>query len=148
MVCVLSTIGNSTHPPEEPNMTASSTRRTTAAHHRLAAVGAIAVAGTLVLTGCGDQTDKGSSSSGTSSSSAPLASKLPADIRKAGVIRVGSDIAYPATFLVGSTVAEEVIGDNADLPSVSEPDGWHAPGQLGDHHVEAPSCWVVVIASA
>ncbi|WP_458245620.1 ABC transporter substrate-binding protein [Streptomyces sp. MAI_2237] len=77
-------------------MTASSTRRATATHHRLAAAGAIAVAGALILTGCGDQTDKGGSSSGSASSSnAPLASKLPSDIRKAGVIKVGSDIAYP-----------------------------------------------------
>ena len=88
-------------------MTASSTRRTTAARTRLAAVGATAVAGALILTGCGDHTDKGSSnSSGTSSSSAPLASKLPADIRKAGVIKVGSDIAYPPVEFVqnGNTV--------------------------------------------
>jgi polar amino acid transport system substrate-binding protein len=72
-------------------MTASSTRRTTAARTRLAAVGAIAVAGALILTGCGDQT-KGSSSASTSS--APLADKLPKAIRDAGVVKVGSDIAY------------------------------------------------------
>src|SRR5690606_7896333 len=88
-------IGNSTHPPEEPTMTASTTRRTTAARSRMAAVGAIAVAGALILTGCGDQTDKSSDSGSTDSSSAPLADKLPDDIRKAGVIKVGSDIAYP-----------------------------------------------------
>ncbi|MFR9796441.1 ABC transporter substrate-binding protein [Streptomyces sp. MS06] len=80
-------------------MTARTTRRTTAARSRLAAVGSIAVAGALILTGCGDHTDKGSDSgnsdTASSSSSAPLADKLPADIRKAGVIKVGSDIAYP-----------------------------------------------------
>ncbi|MFD8725033.1 ABC transporter substrate-binding protein [Streptomyces sp. NPDC059629] len=77
-------------------MTASTTRRTTASRSRIAAFGAIAVAGTLILTGCGDHTDKGSGSgSSSASSSAPLAGKLPADIRKAGVIKVGSDIAYP-----------------------------------------------------
>ncbi|MDQ0932592.1 ABC transporter substrate-binding protein [Streptomyces turgidiscabies] len=77
-------------------MTASSTLRTTAAHNRLAAVGAIAVAGALLLTGCGDQTDKNSdSNSSAPSSSAPLAAKLPASIRDAGVVNVGSDIAYP-----------------------------------------------------
>ncbi|MCG7203442.1 MULTISPECIES: ABC transporter substrate-binding protein [Streptomyces] len=78
-------------------MTASSTRRTTVARSRTAAFGAIAVAGTLLLTGCGDHTDKGSDggSSSSAASSAPLAGKLPADIRKAGVIKVGSDIAYP-----------------------------------------------------
>ncbi|WP_018544460.1 ABC transporter substrate-binding protein [Streptomyces sp. LaPpAH-108] len=74
-------------------MTASSTRRTTT-RTRIAAGGAIAVAGTLLLTGCGDHTDK-SGGSDTSTASAPLADKLPADIRKAGVIKVGSDIAYP-----------------------------------------------------
>ncbi|MFE2068350.1 ABC transporter substrate-binding protein [Streptomyces sp. NPDC059467] len=77
-------------------MTASTTRRTTASRSKVAAFGAIAVAGTLILTGCGDHTDKGSGGgSSSASSSAPLASKLPADIRKAGVIKVGSDIAYP-----------------------------------------------------
>jgi polar amino acid transport system substrate-binding protein len=79
-------------------MTASTTRRTTAqsAKSRIAAVGAIAVAGTLLLTGCGDQTNKGSGSgSDTSSASeAPLAYKLPKEIHDKGVIRVGSDIAY------------------------------------------------------
>ncbi|MFE0383082.1 ABC transporter substrate-binding protein [Streptomyces bungoensis] len=73
-------------------MTASSTRRTTA-HSRLAAVGAIAVAGALLLTGCGDQT-KNKDSGSASTSNAPLADKLPKDIRSKGVIRVGSDIAY------------------------------------------------------
>lgn len=96
-------------------MTASSTRRTTAAHHRLAAVGAIAVAGALILTGCGDQTknkDKGSSNS-AQASSAPLASKLPASIRDKGVIRVGSDIAYaPVEFKDSSG---NVVGLDPDL---------------------------------
>ncbi|MFF9123782.1 ABC transporter substrate-binding protein [Streptomyces sp. NPDC014889] len=75
-------------------MTTRSTRRTTAARSQLAAVGAIVVTGALILTGCGDQTDKGGDSS-SNASSAPLADKLPQDIRKAGVIKVGSDIAYP-----------------------------------------------------
>ncbi|NEA51440.1 ABC transporter substrate-binding protein [Streptomyces sp. SID10815] len=79
-------------------MTARSTRRTTAAHSRLAAVGALAVAGALMLTGCGDQTkdtkDTDKSSDNASSASAPLAGKLPASIRDKGVIRVGSDISY------------------------------------------------------
>ncbi|MFI5688489.1 ABC transporter substrate-binding protein [Streptomyces sp. NPDC051636] len=83
-------------------MTARSTRRPTAVHPRLEAVGAIAVAGALLLTGCGDQTDKsGNTNSGSApSASAPLADKLPADIKKAGVIKVGSDIAYaPVEFM-------------------------------------------------
>ncbi|MFJ2606088.1 MULTISPECIES: ABC transporter substrate-binding protein [unclassified Streptomyces] len=75
-------------------MTAFTTRRATA-RARTAAVGAVAVAGALLLTACGDQTDKGSDSASSSSGSAPLADKLPADLRKAGVIKVGSDIAYP-----------------------------------------------------
>ncbi|NUQ96818.1 MAG: ABC transporter substrate-binding protein [Streptomyces sp.] len=92
-------------------MTARSTRRTTAARTRLAAVGAVAVAGALVLTGCGDQTKKSGSS--TSTSSAPLASKLPASIRDKGVIRVGSDIAYaPVEFKDSSG---NVVGIDPDL---------------------------------
>lgn len=73
-------------------MTAFTTRCTTA-RNRTAAVAAIAVAGALLLTGCGDQT-KDKKADGSSDSSAPLASKLPAEIRNAGKIRVGSDIAY------------------------------------------------------
>jgi polar amino acid transport system substrate-binding protein len=95
-------------------MTASSTRRTTAAHSRLAAVGAIAVAGTLLLTGCGDQTKDNNSPAGSSSAgSAPLADKLPAQIRDKGVIRVGSDIAYaPVEFKDDSG---KVVGIDPDL---------------------------------
>ncbi|MBK3644220.1 ABC transporter substrate-binding protein [Streptomyces sp. MBT33] len=94
-------------------MTASSTRRATAAHHRLAAVGAIAVAGTLILTGCGDQTKKDNSSSSAAASSAPLASKLPTSIRDKGVIRVGSDIAYAPVEFKDS--AGKVVGIDPDL---------------------------------
>lgn len=92
-------------------MTASSTRRTTA-HSRLAAVGAIAVAGALLLTGCGDQT-KNKDSGSASTSNAPLAGKLPKDIRSKGVIRVGSDIAYaPVEFKDSSG---KVAGLDPDL---------------------------------
>ncbi|GLF94600.1 ABC transporter substrate-binding protein [Streptomyces yaizuensis] len=89
-------------------MTARTTRRTTApgtrkpVTFRLAAVGAIAVAGTLLLTGCGDQTEKKSSGGGNTtdaSASAGTGNKLnamlPQNIRDKGVVRVGSDIAYP-----------------------------------------------------
>ncbi|MER5908946.1 ABC transporter substrate-binding protein [Streptomyces sp. NPDC001982] len=95
-------------------MTASSTRRTTAAHSRLAAVGAIAVAGALILTGCGDQTkDKNKDSGNASTSSAPLADKLPQSIRDKGVIKVGSDIAYaPVEFKDSSG---KVVGLDPDL---------------------------------
>ncbi|OAR24761.1 atrA protein [Streptomyces sp. ERV7] len=77
-------------------MTASTTRRTTAASSRIAAVGAIAVAGALLLTGCGDQTKSkdGGGSSSAATSKAPLFSKLPKAIQDKGVIKVGSDIAY------------------------------------------------------
>jgi polar amino acid transport system substrate-binding protein len=96
-------------------MTASSTRRTTIARSRIAAVGAIAVAGALILTGCGDQTkDSGSDSSGAAStSSAPLADKLPKEIRDKGVIKVGSDIAYaPVEFKDDSG---KTVGIDPDL---------------------------------
>ncbi|EFL34798.1 secreted protein [Streptomyces viridochromogenes DSM 40736] len=93
-------------------MTASSTRRTTAAHSRLAAVGAIAVAGALILTGCGDQTEGGTSEGG-SASSAPLADKLPKSIRDKGVVKVGSDIAYaPVEFKDNSG---KTVGIDPDL---------------------------------
>ncbi|MFF7473728.1 transporter substrate-binding domain-containing protein [Streptomyces sp. NPDC008092] len=95
-------------------MTAGSTRRTTASRSRIAAFGAIAVAGTLILTGCGDQTDKGGDSGSSSTSSAPLASKLPDDVRKAGVIKVGSDIAYPPVEYMENGKAVGVDPDIAD----------------------------------
>ncbi|WKU46997.1 ABC transporter substrate-binding protein [Streptomyces sp. VNUA116] len=78
-------------------MTASTTPRTAAARSRLAAAGAIAVAGALLLTGCGDQRDKTGSEAGQSAqgSKAPLFDKLPKKIQDSGVIKVGSDIAYP-----------------------------------------------------
>ncbi|MFD5638072.1 MULTISPECIES: ABC transporter substrate-binding protein [unclassified Streptomyces] len=93
-------------------MTARTTRRSKAAQSRIAAVGAIAVAGALILTGCGDQT-KNDSSSSSSTSTAPLADKLPKAIRDAGVIKVGSDIAYaPVEFKDSSG---KVVGIDPDL---------------------------------
>ncbi|MER5431268.1 ABC transporter substrate-binding protein [Streptomyces sp. NPDC002588] len=96
-------------------MTASTTRRTTAARTRLAAVGSLAVAGALLLSACGDQTDNSSSeSSGSASaSSAPLADKLPKAIRDAGVIKVGSDIAYAPVEFKDS--AGKTVGIDPDL---------------------------------
>ncbi|MFF2013699.1 ABC transporter substrate-binding protein [Streptomyces sp. NPDC058195] len=73
-------------------MTARTTCRP-AAKYRIAAVCAIAVAGTMLLTACGDQTKNGSSPS--ASDQAPLAHLLPAAIKDKGTLRVGSDIAYP-----------------------------------------------------
>ena len=77
-------------------MTASTTRRRTA-KSRIAAVCAVAVAGTMLLTACGDQTDNADKTSAdkTATKSAPLADLLPQAIRDKGVIKVGSDIAYP-----------------------------------------------------
>ncbi|MFG2954374.1 ABC transporter substrate-binding protein [Streptomyces sp. NPDC048291] len=95
-------------------MTAGFTRRTTTSRSQIAAFGAIAVAGALILTGCGDQTDKGGDSGSSSTSSAPLASKLPADIRKAGVVKVGSDIAYPPVEYMENGKAVGVDPDIAD----------------------------------
>ncbi|MET8745470.1 ABC transporter substrate-binding protein [Streptomyces sp. NPDC004728] len=74
-------------------MTASTTRRT-AAKSRIAAVCAIAVAGTMLLAACGDQT-KNHPRNNAASTQAPLADLLPAEIRDKGTIKVGSDIAYP-----------------------------------------------------
>ncbi|MGA5765998.1 ABC transporter substrate-binding protein [Streptomyces sp. NRRL F-5527] len=95
-------------------MTASTTRRTTAARSRIAAVGTIAVAGALLLTGCGDQTgSKDAGGDSTSKSTAPLADKLPQAIRDKGVIKVGSDIAYaPVEF---KDESGKTVGIDPDL---------------------------------
>lgn len=83
------------HPAGGTSMTASFTRRRVAPNSRLAAVGAIAVVGALLLTGCGDQTDKAQSGSSSAADKGPLFSALPKKIQDAGVIKVGSDINYP-----------------------------------------------------
>jgi polar amino acid transport system substrate-binding protein len=77
----------------------STTPRTITVRSRIAAIGAIAVAGALVLTGCGDQTKDASTPTGAPASpgtaaKGPLFSKLPKDVQDKGVIKVGSDIAY------------------------------------------------------
>ncbi|MBT3153417.1 ABC transporter substrate-binding protein [Streptomyces sp. CHD11] len=96
-------------------MTARITRRTTAAHSRLAAVGAIAVAGALLLTGCGDQTDdsgSGGSAEKDKSSSAPLFDKLPKKIQDAGVLKAGTNAEYaPMEFQEGG----KIVGVDPDL---------------------------------
>ncbi|MBK3623849.1 ABC transporter substrate-binding protein [Streptomyces asoensis] len=95
-------------------MTASTTRRTTAARTRLAAVGSLAVAGALLLSACGDQTDSGGSSSESSSGAdkAPLFSKLPADIQKAGVIKVGTNAEYAP---MESVEGGKIVGVDPDI---------------------------------
>jgi polar amino acid transport system substrate-binding protein len=116
-VCVRRPIDHTITPPEDTTMTAGKTRRTTAMRSRTATVGAITVAGALLLTGCGDQTkDNGGGSGGSgSASSAPLADKLPASIRDKGVIEVGSDIAYaPVEFKDDSGKTVGIDPDIAD----------------------------------
>lgn len=79
-------------------MTASTPRRSTIARPRTATVGAIAVTGALLLAGCGDQRDKPDDSGGkkaASADAAPLRDRLPKKYQDSGVIKVGSDIAYP-----------------------------------------------------
>ncbi|MFE5891594.1 ABC transporter substrate-binding protein [Streptomyces sp. NPDC002285] len=96
-------------------MTASTTRRTTATRSRLAAVASIAVAGALILTGCGDQTNDGGSE-GTNetgnANSAPLFSKLPKKIQDAGVIKAGTNAEYaPMEFQEGG----KIVGVDPDI---------------------------------
>lgn len=100
-------------------MTARTTRRMTA-KSRIAAVGAIAVAGTMLLTACGDQTKNNAddsasakASDGASATASSPADLLPADIKSKGVIKVGSDIAYPPVeFKDGSG---KTVGIDPDL---------------------------------
>ncbi|MEU6482996.1 ABC transporter substrate-binding protein [Streptomyces sp. NPDC046887] len=85
-------------------MTASTTRSATARTRtskpsRIAALAAVAVAGSMLLTACGDQTESGKvapkdEGSSQAAVAAPLADRLPKAIRDKGVIKVGSDIAY------------------------------------------------------
>ncbi|MFC8919014.1 ABC transporter substrate-binding protein [Streptomyces sp. NPDC047821] len=103
-------------------MTASTTRCTTAAKtrtsgtSRVAAVAAIAVAGSMLLTACGDQTDKPAKveqTAGQPAVAAPLSDRLPQAIRDKGEIKVGSDIAYaPVEF---KDKDGKVVGIDPDL---------------------------------
>lgn len=80
-------------------MTARTTHRSPRRRH-LAAVGAVAVAASLLLSACGDQTDSGEGSTKAKGSEAKLFNELPKKIQDAGVIKVGSDIAYaPIEFM-------------------------------------------------
>lgn len=95
-------------------MTASIMRRKTA-KSRIAAVGAIAVAGSLLLTACGDQTDSASSGSGDSTATkagAPLFSKLPEKYRKSGVIKVGTNAEYAP---MESVENGKIVGVDPDI---------------------------------
>lgn len=99
-------------------MTATTPRRSPAVKSRAATVGALAVAGALLLAGCGDQTkddsEPAASGKGDSKvSSAPLADKLPQEIRDKGVLKVGSDIAYPPVEYKDKS--GKVVGIDPDL---------------------------------
>ncbi|GAA2071839.1 ABC transporter substrate-binding protein [Streptomyces albiaxialis] len=92
-------------------MTASTTRRTAAFRSRFVALGALAVTGALLLTGCGDQTDGAGGGSGGSGGGS-LNAKLPEKIRDAGVIKVGTDAAYkPMEYKEGA----EIVGLDPDI---------------------------------
>ncbi|MEU5162474.1 ABC transporter substrate-binding protein [Streptomyces sp. NPDC020875] len=103
-------------------MTARSMRTPTTAPHRksrssrFAAVGAAAVAGSLLLlTGCGDQTDSGSKEKGSgdgASSSAPLFGKLPEKYQKSGVIKVGTNAEYAP---MESVENGKIVGVDPDI---------------------------------
>lgn len=91
-------------------MTVSTPSRASAPRRRIAAVGAAVLAGSLLLVGCGDQTE-GAEGSGKSSD-APLYDKLPKDIKDAGVIEVGTDAAYkPMEYKDG----QKIVGLDPDL---------------------------------
>ncbi|MGW4027968.1 ABC transporter substrate-binding protein [Streptomyces sp. NPDC004838] len=102
-------------------MTASTTRSTTASKlrksltSRFAAVGAIAVAGSLLLTACGDQTDSGSKKEGSgdsTSNSAPLFGKLPEKYQKAGVLKFGTNAEYAP---MESVENGKIVGVDPDI---------------------------------
>ena len=99
-------------------MTPRRTRGTTVRHWPVMA-GALAVTGALLLTGCGDQTDDaGKGGKGKVSSDAPLFDKLPDDIKEAGVIKVGSDIAYaPVEFYDEN---DKIAGIDPDIAKALE----------------------------
>ncbi|WP_329136330.1 ABC transporter substrate-binding protein [Streptomyces sp. NBC_01476] len=101
-------------------MTARTTRRP-AALSRLTAVAAIAVAGALVITGCGDQTKKDDSSGAPSSGApgatsaaakAPLFAKLPKKYQDSGVIQVGTDASYAP---MEQTEEGKIVGIDPDI---------------------------------
>ncbi|MFD9503982.1 ABC transporter substrate-binding protein [Streptomyces sp. NPDC060035] len=95
-------------------MTASTTCRTTA-KSRIAAVCAVAVAGTLLLTACGDQTDSGSTKAGDGAASkngAPLFDKLPEKYQKSGVIKVGTNAEYAP---MESVENGKIVGVDPDI---------------------------------
>jgi polar amino acid transport system substrate-binding protein len=73
------------------------------------------VACLALLAGCGDQTNPstGSKEAGGTTAAAPLADRLPASIRNKGVIKVGSDIAYPPVEF--KDASGKVVGIDPDI---------------------------------
>ncbi|MDT0265634.1 ABC transporter substrate-binding protein [Streptomyces sp. DSM 44915] len=89
---------------------------------RLAAAGAFAAAGVLLLGACGDQTDDSGDDSAANEESAreggdeaagELFDLLPADIQEAGEIKVGSDIAYAPIEFIDEN--DEIAGIDPDI---------------------------------
>jgi polar amino acid transport system substrate-binding protein len=73
----------------------------------------------LALTGCGGSSDTPTVSQPSSSGGAPLAASLPQAVRDAGVLKVGSDVAYaPVEFF--DTDGKTVIGIDPDLGKALE----------------------------
>ncbi|MFI0900069.1 ABC transporter substrate-binding protein [Streptomyces sp. NPDC020983] len=103
-------------------MTARMSRRTTALS-RLSAVAAVAAAGALVLTGCGDQTKDDSPAAGSSPSTAAggattsaaadsLFAKLPQKYQSSKVIQVGTDASYAP---MEQTKDGQIVGIDPDI---------------------------------
>ncbi|WP_031520316.1 ABC transporter substrate-binding protein [Streptomyces sp. NRRL F-5123] len=103
-------------------MTARMSRRTSALS-RLSAVAAVAVAGTLVLTGCGDQTKDDSPAAGSSPSTAAggattsatpdsLFAQLPQKYQSSKVVQVGTDASYAP---MEQTENGQIVGIDPDL---------------------------------
>jgi polar amino acid transport system substrate-binding protein len=95
-------------------MTASIISRRTA-KSRIAAVCAVAVAGTMLLTACGDQTDSGSTKTDgdtASKSGAPLFDKLPEKYQESGVIKVGTNAEYAP---MESVEGGKIVGVDPDI---------------------------------
>jgi polar amino acid transport system substrate-binding protein len=107
-------------PQEDTAMTARRTRPS-ATSTRLTAVAAIAVAGSLALTGCGDQTKKdkpaasasaGGTTSSAASDTAPLFSKLPQKYQDSKTIQVGTDASYAP---MEQTENGKIVGIDPDI---------------------------------
>ncbi|MFD5818902.1 ABC transporter substrate-binding protein [Streptomyces sp. NPDC127038] len=95
-------------------MTASARRGLTVAKHR-AALGALSCAALLALAGCSDRTSKDPSPSASGTDKPPLHDDLPESVKKAGVIKVGSDMLYPPMEFVRNGKPVGVDPDLAEM---------------------------------